>query len=335
MACLNPIVISKKVTNKYSVEKFKYDKIVNPKEPYYMPEVFLSDEAINEYYNTPYTHFIVGCGKCIWCRRKRINSWFVRTLCELETMRKDRFMYFVTLTYNNENLGSHSLNIRDAQLFIKRVRKMFNGEKIKYMLVGEYGMHTHRKHYHIIFFHLPYLDKNKKILFNNLWRKGYIYTKLSDANSVYYILKYSLKQVLGYDKEFYHDANVKPPFFTCSKGIGLDYYNKHNKQIISNGYIKYKNFKYGIPRYFRKRAVFNDEIIHNSFFVDNFNVNDYIINNMMHIFPYSYKNFTFLNLDDIYMKNKLREFILVTHDYYSSLHNIELDKIKNKLKEVA
>ncbi len=44
------------------------------------------------------------------------------------------------------------------QLFIKRLRKYFNNNKIKYFYCGEYGTQTLRPHYHMIVYNAPFDD---------------------------------------------------------------------------------------------------------------------------------------------------------------------------------
>jgi hypothetical protein len=67
--------------------------------------------------------------------------------------REHPFSYFVTLTYNDESLPDNkSLDKRDAQLWLKRFRKLYPSGTIRYFLVGEYGEKTMRPHYHAVLF---------------------------------------------------------------------------------------------------------------------------------------------------------------------------------------
>jgi hypothetical protein len=59
---------------------------------------------------------------------------------------------FVTLTYNDEHLPKDSgLSITDYQAFLKKLRKSIDN-KIRFYIVGEYGSHTDRPHYHLALF---------------------------------------------------------------------------------------------------------------------------------------------------------------------------------------
>lgn len=109
----------------------------------------------------------VPCGKCIGCRLEYSRQWANRCMLEL----KDHdSAYFVTLTYNDwhvplsqyevqgEIQTAQSLRKRDFQLFMKRLRKAFPDQKIRFFAAGEYGSHTYRPHYHAILFGLKLDD---------------------------------------------------------------------------------------------------------------------------------------------------------------------------------
>ena len=71
------------------------------------------------------TYLKVPCGKCIECRKARVNQWFVRLSQELK---RSTTAYFVTLTYDEEYLPytdnlNDTLNYNDLVKFFKRLRK--------------------------------------------------------------------------------------------------------------------------------------------------------------------------------------------------------------------
>ena len=99
----------------------------------------------------------IPCGKCIGCRLEYSRQWANR--CMLELQYHDS-AYFVTLTYNEEHVprtglhGEMSLRKRDFQLFMKRLRKKYSDDRIRFYAAGEYGTTTQRPHYHAILFGL-------------------------------------------------------------------------------------------------------------------------------------------------------------------------------------
>ena len=111
-------------------------------------------------------HILIPCGHCIGCRLDYSRSWADRMMLELETAKKG---LFITLTYNNENAHWSefdefgipvyaTLDKRDCQLFMKRLRKRFQNLSIRFYLAGEYGEITLRPHYHAILFGIGLCD---------------------------------------------------------------------------------------------------------------------------------------------------------------------------------
>lgn len=93
-----------------------------------------------------------GCGQCNPCRintrRKKKN----RLIFEEKSHSNAAF---ITLTYDDKHLPTNgSLNIRDYQLFLKRIRKHYAKFNIhlRFLVVGEYGEETFRPHYHFALF---------------------------------------------------------------------------------------------------------------------------------------------------------------------------------------
>ena len=117
---------------------------------------------------------LLPCGKCEYCRKQMAEQWATRI--ELEAKEWDDVI-FLTLTYDDDHIpygeilkGYRSIqrqtvNKRDVQLFIKRLRKAYK-KPIKYFLAAEYGDRTKRPHYHAIVFGLKPPDaqwyKNQK-----------------------------------------------------------------------------------------------------------------------------------------------------------------------------
>ena len=114
-------------------------------------------------------YITVPCGHCIGCRLEYSRQWANRCLLELDYHSS---AYFVTLTYDNSHVRrtlyadpdtgeaaeAYTLAKRDFQLFMKRLRKAFPDQKIRYFAAGEYGSETFRPHYHAILFGLKLDD---------------------------------------------------------------------------------------------------------------------------------------------------------------------------------
>ena len=132
---------------------------------------------------------------------------------------------FVTLTYDDEHIPHNwTLNKRDFQLFMKRLRKTYSHKTIRYFHVGEYGdrcPHTTygeeplcggcnvgRPHYHAILFNHDFRDRElfgerngvphyTSAELTEIWGNGF--TQVGDVTpeSAGYVARYALKKVTG------------------------------------------------------------------------------------------------------------------------------------------
>lgn len=206
--------------------------------------------------------FYVPCGRCAACRVERTKAWALRLMME-SLYWKDSI--FLTLTYDEEHLptvrtayelGTGHVLVRDAgtlvkddlQRFWKRLRKdldLYN-RKIKYYAVGEYGSNTFRPHYHAIVFGLSRYDKE---LIEENWPNGMIDIGDVGLASCNYVAGYIQKKLYGdVSKEVY--GKRLPPFCCMSKGLGRQYLFDNYKDMLRDGFIRYKKFKIKIPRYY-------------------------------------------------------------------------------------
>lgn len=219
----------------------------------------LKKETFKQKLNDTYHMQQVPCGRCIECRKLRVNSWFVRLNNELDNASS---AYFITLTYNDDNLpysdnGLCTLDYRDVQLFNKRVRKRDGNERYKYFFVGEYGEQTHRPHYHALIFNISDVD-----LVGKIWDKGQIHVGKVQEASIYYTLKYALKRSLRWNKtDPLDDRN--PEKALMSRGLGAKFLTdemvKYYKDDVSRPVTMLGNKKLGLPRYYRDKIFTNGE----------------------------------------------------------------------------
>jgi hypothetical protein len=177
----------------------------------------------------------VGCGRCVPCLRKKQIDWCFRLQKELNNSSS---ACFLTLTYDDKNIpvseGGYSLDRRDFQLFMKRLRKHANQkQKIKYYACGEYGDRTERPHYHAIVFNLPKpFDKYIK----KAWKLGHIHIGTVTEASIFYTTKYALKGLRRKKPYEYDELGREPQFQLMSNGLGISYSKEIIKDyLVSNG----------------------------------------------------------------------------------------------------
>lgn len=155
------------------------------KNPHYRSK----NEKIQGVKDTVSAYISVPCGVCSECLMSRQMQLVQRA----RTMSLDHYIFFCTLTYNNESLPKVTTSngidisyadISDVQNMIKRIRKNdYFGRPFKYFFVTERGTQRGRPHVHGLFFikKLTTDDKIypsvlestlKKVLFEE-WRRNY------------------------------------------------------------------------------------------------------------------------------------------------------------------
>lgn len=226
----------------------------------------------------------VPCGQCIGCRIARSRQWANR--CMLELKYHDS-AYFVTLTYDDFHVPksyypdpetgeahiSLTLCKRDFQLWMKRLRKKFSDDKIRFFACGEYGGDTHRPHYHAIVFglHLTDLVKYKAVkegdsyytYYNSAsvqetWPSGFVVIGEVTWETCAYVARYVTKKLTGEQSDFYEKFNLVPEFSDMSRrpGIARQYYDDYKESLYDNEFLNISTPKGGRkfkpPRYFDK-----------------------------------------------------------------------------------
>lgn len=195
--------------------------------------------------------FQVPCGKCLGCKLDRARDWRNRLICE--SVYHDH-IWFLTLTYDpahvpmNED-GSMTLCKRDLQLFLKRLRKRFEPEQIRFFAAGEYGTQTLRPHYHLIIFggaipDLVPVSSNfrgeqyyQSDIINSLWPAGHTVLAPATPDTMGYVSRYCMKKMFN-DKSVYDDLHVEPEFIQMSRKPGLGH------QFLIDNYDKFFELKY-------------------------------------------------------------------------------------------
>lgn len=204
----------------------------------------------------------IPCGKCPPCIKRKSFSWVFRLREEYKVSTSAEFY---TLTYENMPTNG-SLNPRDLELFIKRLRKE-GGKGIKYYAVGEYGSLSQRPHYHAIMYNIPerlkeaiwLRDQNITMVpfISEIWSHGFVDARPITEGRIAYVAGYCDKKLTRLDPE---DDRI-PEFNRMSKGLGLSYltdnkvgyYKKKMEPYIRDEYGK----KLPMPRYYKKK-MFND-----------------------------------------------------------------------------
>lgn len=259
--------------------------------------------------------YIVKCGKCDTCRREKTQEWAIKLINESKYHKK---ACFITLTFSNKilldkNSKAYKYGARPSfvfhienskeyfKKFIKRLRKYYEGKRITYYHVGEYGEKTHRPHHHAILFGInfeedripmPLSKSGKKQYYSqtlsDLWACGRISIQDCNTNNIIYISQYSLKKFQN--NELNKNYKAIQSFSNRSK-FNCKWVRRNPTEIIK-GYIADKDGKkYKVPKsyiknlkeseneYFKRCAREYEETIFNN--ISNYSNNDVIKNQLI------------------------------------------------------
>lgn len=193
------------------------------------------------------------CGKCINCRARSRQEWVFRLRMEY---RSSDFGLFVTLTYDDEKLPPGGVSKKDVQLFLKRLRKNFDSQTLRYYICSEYGDHTHRAHYHgLLFFKHIKRDAALYDIITHSWANGFVQFGEIEEGSIVYVTKYCLK---GSDVP----PGANDNFRLLSKmhgGVGVEYISEqfefHLGRLDKPTYAHLESYSAPLPRYYRTKII--------------------------------------------------------------------------------
>lgn len=217
------------------------------------------------------------CGKCPECCRDYYTAWATRGSRELACWDSS---LFVTLTYDDDHLPPDgSLNKKDVQDFIKRLKKKFKSSKenpIRQIYCGEYGEKTKRPHYHCILFNVDFPDKRKHYIspgshqvftsriLSELWGNGIAEFGFAEPGSVAYLFKYILKKKSRKEKlrplSIERDGityDVEHEFIEASRNPGIGGFLRGSKSL-NKGFLSVNGRKTKLPKYYLEWLRKND-----------------------------------------------------------------------------
>lgn len=210
-----------------------------------------------------------SCGCCPACCQNIRNDWVQR-------MRHEALMsdgcIFLTLTFDDEHLPENTVNKEDVQKFMKRFR-YYAKNKVRYFAVSEYGKKGGRAHYHIILYNTnmsdnPFYSVSYDAKRGGFWcycrawhdikgqAIGHCFVKIPTDNDFAYTAKYITKSRQSKQrKEFNRTLGKNPEFTLVSRrpGLGKKWLDLNFDKLRKNPYIKSKQFKLRLPRYYEEK----------------------------------------------------------------------------------
>ena len=237
-------------------------------------------------FNKPFPYakgFNLPCGQCVGCRLNYSRQWAIRLVHENQMHENS---CFITLTFNPEELNKRSnptsLNVRDYQLFMKRLRKKHPNKKIRFFHCGEYGEKNLRPHYHALIFNHDFSDRklfkeqNKVKLYTSkeleeLWPYGFSTIGDVTFQSAAYVARYIMKKQKGENAQEHYNkidpltgevTTIEPEYCTMSRkpGIGYDWFKKYKSDVYPRDVCIINNHEVKPPRYY-DTLLSEDELI--------------------------------------------------------------------------
>lgn len=214
------------------------------------------------YYDLPLS---LPCGGCDGCLLERSRQWAVRCMHEASLSLRN---CFITLTYADEHLPPRgSLCKKDFQDFLKRLRKEFSDDRIRYFHCGEYGARFGRPHYHACLFGFDFPDKVllgerkgfpvwRSPTLERLWSFGRSEIGSVSFESAAYVARYVLKKQVHSkpvrDELSGEIVGLAPEYITMSRrpGIGREWFEKYKDDIIRRGDVVSRGIPMKPPRYY-------------------------------------------------------------------------------------
>jgi hypothetical protein len=213
------------------------------------------------------------CGQCVGCRLNYSRQWAIRLVHENQM---HDHSCFITLTFSPEELNKRgnpdSLDVRDFQLFMKRLRKKHPEKTIRFFHCGEYGEKNQRPHYHALIYNHDFSDrklfkerKNIKLYtskeLEQLWPYGFSTIGDVTFQSAAYVARYIMKKQKG-DTAKQHYSNIdtltgevttiEPEYCTMSRkpGIGYNWFKKYKTDVYPRDVCIINNHEVKPPRYY-------------------------------------------------------------------------------------
>ncbi len=243
----------------------------------------------------------VACGQCLGCRLDRSRMWAMRIVHESSLYESN---CFVTLTYRDrsecsvEQLAGRFFVPDDWSLhrshfvnFMKRLRKAFSPDRIRFFMCGEYGVHCKhgidldrvvcplcsvgRPHYHVCLFNTAFPDvaaygsRNGDLRFTSgflegIWKYGFVDVGELNFASAAYVARYILKKVNGKAAADHYvscdlDGVVmflEPEYCTMSRrpGLGREWFEKYSSDVFPSDEVPVpgSGVLRGVPRYYEE-----------------------------------------------------------------------------------
>lgn len=142
----------------------------------------------------------------------------------------------MTLTYGEDRLPvGGSLVPKDAQDFLKRLRKAFSPAKVRFFLCGEYGEKSLRPHYHLCLFGM---GQSHALMIDKAWGRGFSYVAEFTEHTAQYVAGYVVKKLLDRGNPLLDGLYPEFARMSLRPGLGADAMEVVVKALFEPGFVK-------------------------------------------------------------------------------------------------
>lgn len=211
----------------------------------------------------------IPCGQCIGCRYRKASDWATRCMHEAAMHSAN---CFVTLTYGRDALPPDgSLEHRDFQLFLKRLRFEVFPQPVRFYMCGEYGPKHFRPHYHACLFGVDFRSdrvqagksKSGMVFYDSpqlarLWGHGRVSVQDLTRETAGYCARYIMKKQVGPGAQAAYvtpDGVIRRAEYAAMSlkpGIGAEWYKKFGRDVYPHDFVIADGSKVPPPRYYDK-----------------------------------------------------------------------------------
>ncbi len=211
----------------------------------------------------------VPCGQCVGCRLEKSRQWAMRCVHEASLHEENSF---ITLTYDDDRLPRcGSLDKTAFAKFMKRLRRRYDEQRIRFYHCGEYGDRFGRPHYHALLFGFDFADKYpwsvrcglpvfRSDSLESLWPMGQSEVGSVTFESAAYVARYCVKKVTGEQADEHYSVtletgevvHVQPEYATMSRrpGIGKEWYEEFQCEVYPSDGVVIRGKLMKPPRFY-------------------------------------------------------------------------------------
>lgn len=169
---------------------------------------------------------------------------------------------FITLTMSAD-FGPVVLRYEYFQSFMRRLRKDFAPESVRFYMCGEYGDQFERPHFHACLFGVDFDDKvywsksadgdplYRSARLERLWTSGFSTVGSLTFKSAAYVARYCVQKRTG-QLAVAHYKGRQPEFnhMSLKPGIGADFFFRYMTDIYPHDYVVINGHEAKPPRYY-------------------------------------------------------------------------------------